>query len=247
MAVARSQARELSRRRLALAMLMMLPLVFYWTSSSDEFAPVFAAVGIGWAFAVTTLFLTQGMRTVTPRMVMLGFRIGDILAGRLLCAASFGAVVATAMFLYVRLDDVIVNEKELALAFLFAVLGSVALGLAVGALVDREMEAMLLIIAIIGIQLVVEPTSRLAKVLPLYAAERQASAAAGRGDSGGGGTRCARPAHHGRGCTLCQAGRYRADPAPRPRAWNIDYRRRRRHRRLWQPCLAPFGRKRRVR
>ncbi|MEM9035972.1 MAG: hypothetical protein AAGD18_15350, partial [Actinomycetota bacterium] len=48
--------------------------------------------------------------------------------------------------------------------------------------VKRELEAMLLLVGIIGIQFVVDPGSTLAKVLPLFAAERQAAAAAGWGD-----------------------------------------------------------------
>jgi len=180
-AVASSQARELSRRRIALAMLILLPLVFYWTSGSDNFAPVFASVGIGWAFSVATLFLTQGMHKISPRLALLQFRSGEILAGRVLCALGFGVVVASGVWLIVRRDSVIVNQTELVLAFVFALIGSVTLGLAVGALVRREMEAMLLLVGIIGLQFVVDPGSTLAKVLPLYAAERQAAVAAGWG------------------------------------------------------------------
>ena len=180
-AVAASQARELSRRRLALVMLILLPLVFYWTTGSEDFAPVFASVGIGWAFSVATLFLTQGMRQVNPRLSLLGFRGGEVLAGRVLCAFVFGIVVATGLWLYIRIDPVISNGTELVWAFLFALIGSVTLGLAVGALITRELEAMLLLVGVVGIQFVVDPGSTLAKVLPLYAAERQAATAVGWG------------------------------------------------------------------
>lgn len=180
-AVAASQARELSRRRLALVMLILLPLVFYWTTGSEDFAPVFASVGIGWAFSVATLFLTQGMRQVNPRLSLLGFRGGEVLAGRVLCAFAFGIVVATGLWLYIRIDPVITNGTELVWAFLFALIGSVTLGLAVGALITRELEAMLLLVGVVGIQFVVDPGSTLAKVLPLYAAERQAATAVGWG------------------------------------------------------------------
>lgn len=180
-AVAISQARELSRRRLALVMLILLPLVFYWTSGSDDFAPVFASVGIGWAFSVSTLFLTQGMRQVNPRLSLLGFRPAEVLTGRVLCAFGFGAVVAIGLFLYIRIDPVITNQTELAWAFLFALIGSVTLGLFVGAIVNRELEAMLLLVGIVGIQFVVDAGSTLAKLLPLFAAERQAATAVGWG------------------------------------------------------------------
>ena len=78
-AVALSQARELSRRRVALLLLVLLLLAFYTTSGSDDFAPVFASVGVGWAF---TLFLTQGMRHIEPRLALVGYRSGEVLTGR---------------------------------------------------------------------------------------------------------------------------------------------------------------------
>lgn len=180
-AVATSQLRELGRRRLALAILALLPLVFYWTSGSDDFAPVFASVGVGWAFSVATLFLTEGMSSVSPRLSLLGFRSGELLAGRVVAVLSFGVLVAAGLFLLISQDPVITSTTELVWAFLFSLIGSVALGLAVGAIVTKELEATLLLMAIVGIQFVVDPDSLLARLLPLFAAERQAAVAVGWG------------------------------------------------------------------
>lgn len=179
LAVAKAHMLELSRRRAALTMLVLLPLVFYWTSSSENFAPTFATVGVGWAFSIATLFLTSGMRLLAPRLGLVGFSAAEQLIGRLLCAVGFGAIVATGLWLYIGRDEMIVNHRHLALSLLFSLTGAVAAGLAVGALVPREMEAMLLLIGMVGLQLVVDHQSTFAKILPLYAAERYAASASG--------------------------------------------------------------------
>ena len=94
---------------------------------------------------------------------------------------SFGVLVAAGLFLLISRDPVITSTTELVWAFLFSLIGSVALGLAVGAIVTKELEATLLLMAIVGIQFVVDPDSLLARLLPLFAAERQAAVAVGWG------------------------------------------------------------------
>jgi len=133
-AIARAQALELSRRRGAMLLLILLPLAFYWTSSDEQFAPAFVAVGVGWAFAIATLFLTVGMRPIAPRLSLLGFTAADQLIGRLLCSLAFGSILAVALWLYVGRDEVILDHGDLALSLFFSLLGAVATGLAVGAL-----------------------------------------------------------------------------------------------------------------
>jgi len=180
LAVARAQALELSRRRVAMLLLVLLPLAFYWTSGSDQFAPAFVAVGVGWAFAIATLFLTVGMRPIAPRLSLLGFTAADQLIGRLLCSLAFGSILSLALWLYVGTDDVVINHSHLALSLFFSLVAAVATGLAVGAIFPREMEAMLLIIGVVGMQLVVDRDTLIAKILPLYAADHYAASATDR-------------------------------------------------------------------
>lgn len=178
-AIARAQATELARRRVSIAMLVTLPLLFYWTSGNDSYAPTFATVGAGWAFSILTLFLSLGMRSIAPRLELLGFTAADQLLGRLICVLGFGVLVAGGLWFYIGLDEVIVNHTHLATSFAFSLLGAVAIGLAVGAVLPKEMEAMLVLIAVVGLQFVVSQNSTLAKVLPLYAAERYSASASG--------------------------------------------------------------------
>lgn len=170
---------EIVRRRVAVLMLVALPLIFYWTSSDAQFATTFATVGAGWALSIATLFLSLSMRRISPRLGLVGFTVGDQLLGRLLCALLFGLTVGLGLWLYIGLDDVIVDHQHLAMSLILSAIGSIAAGLAVGALIPREMEAMLVLIAVVGLQFVVDSGSGLAKILPLYAAERYAASASG--------------------------------------------------------------------
>ena len=178
-AISRAQSQELVRRKGTIAMLVLLPLVFYWASGSDDFAPTFATVGAGWAISIVTLFLTHGMAAIAPRLALLGFTSAERIIGRLVSAASFSGIVVLGLWIYIGQDEVIVRKGALALAFLWSLLGAISLGLAVGALIRREMEAMLVLVAVVGLQFVVDQSSTLAKVLPLYAAERYSGNASG--------------------------------------------------------------------
>lgn len=160
-------------------MLVLLPLLFYWTSGNDDYAPTFATVGVGWAFSILTLFLSLGMRSIAPRLELLGFTAADQLTGRIICVIAFGLLVGAGLWLYIGRDDYIVNHTHLAISLAFSLIGAATAGLAVGALLPKEMEAMLVLLAVVGMQFVVNQNSTLAKVLPLYAAERYSASASG--------------------------------------------------------------------
>ncbi|MEM7092674.1 MAG: hypothetical protein AAF567_06715 [Actinomycetota bacterium] len=174
LAIARAHARELSRRKLAIALLIGLPLAFYFASFSDELAISFATVGFGWSAAIISLFSTHSVRAITPRLALAGFRPSEIVLGRLLAITGYALVLGTALFVFLLTDDVVVAQRYLATSLILAFLGSVATGLAVGSLLDREMEAMLILIALVALTLVVDWDSLLAKALPMYAADRYA-------------------------------------------------------------------------
>lgn len=175
-AVCIAQLLELSRRRTAVALLFILPLLFYWMSAKETSAIVYATVGMGWSASVVTLFLSLGMRAITPRMGLIGFGVADQIVGRILSMLIFGSPVAGCLWLYLSIDDVVVNRTYLALSLGSSLVCSLAAGLAAGALIPREMEAMLVLIALVGLTFVVDYQAKASKALPLYAAEQYAVA-----------------------------------------------------------------------
>ncbi len=177
LAVCRAHLRELSRRKLAICLLLGLPLAFYFAAFDDGLAISFATVGFGWSVAIISLFSTQSLSAITPRLALLGFRPVEMVVGRVLSIACYGIVLGALLFAFLQTDDVVSSPSHLLASLGFALLGSCTAGLAVGAVTDREMEAMLVLIGLVSLTLVAEWDSLLSKMLPMYATDRHAWAA----------------------------------------------------------------------
>lgn len=173
-AICRAHAQELWRRKLTILLLLGLPLAFYVLAGNDGLAISFATVGFGWSIAIMSLFSTQSLRAITPRLSLLGFRPVEFVAGRVLSIACYGAVIGTLLFLILQADDVVRSPSHLALSLGFAVVGSCTAGLAVGAISDRETETMLFLLGLVSLTLVAPSASTLAEVLPMFATDEYA-------------------------------------------------------------------------
>jgi hypothetical protein len=92
-AVARAHARELSRRRVALAMLIALPLLFYVSASSAEgsFVLMTGGMGVAWALTGAGLFIGLGSRALAQRLVLRDRRRHHGRAAILLLTSAAGA------------------------------------------------------------------------------------------------------------------------------------------------------------
>ena len=176
-AIGRAHARELYRRKVAILLLLGLPLAFYLVAGDDGLAISFATVGFGWSVAIISLFSTQSLSAITPRLALLGFRPVEIVAGRVLSIACYGAVIGTLLFVFLQTDDVVRSPAHLAASLAFALLGSSTAGLAVGTVTSRETEAMLVLIGLVSLTLVAPSASSLAEMLPMFATDEYAWAA----------------------------------------------------------------------
>ena len=90
--VAAMHARDLSRRRLALAIVILLPLVFYFfyelqpadpamealppaeRAAADMWVVAAGAIGVGWSIAVAALFVLIGSRHADQSLLFAGYR-----------------------------------------------------------------------------------------------------------------------------------------------------------------------------
>ncbi|MDP9470184.1 MAG: hypothetical protein M3Q71_05870 [Chloroflexota bacterium] len=166
--VAEMQGRDLLRRRLALLILVALPLTFYLANAADPYAPVLTGVGMSWAVAGAALFAVLAARSVDPRLVQAGFRPGELLLGRLLLLAGLGILLATLCAAVVLPISAPPHPVIVLPGVVLAALIGVPLGLAVAALLPRELEGMLTIIGVVGIELSLPSGAALAPFLPLY-------------------------------------------------------------------------------
>lgn len=167
--MAEMHGRDLTRRHVAIGLLVALPLSFY-LATSHQGSQSLSAGGIGMAFAVSgaTLFSVLSSLPVDQRLVLGGYRPIELLVGRLLFLGPFSLLIAAA---FSALMDGISHPARpwvLVLGVALVALQSVPFGLAVGSALSRELEGTLVLIGVVGMQMAVEVTSPVSKVLPFY-------------------------------------------------------------------------------
>lgn len=165
--------RDLMRRHAALALLVALPLCFFLASMGSGTHAVVAG-GVGMAFSVSgaTLFSVLSSEEVDQRLVLGGYRPLDLLLGRVGFLGPLGLVIAAAFS--VLMVSVSHPDRPLItwLGVSAVAVQSIPFGLAVGAVVPKELEGTLVLIGVVGMQLAVEPDNAVAKVLPFYGPEQ---------------------------------------------------------------------------
>jgi len=161
--------RELGRRRTALGLLTLLPLVFYAASRSDsDYAPVLGGIAISGA----AIFCVMSSRRLDTRLVLAGYRPRELMIGRLLLLESLGALVALVFAGVIVLGSDPGDPGELLAGVFLVTLCAVPFGLAVGALVPSELESVLILIGVVGVQLTLSVSNPVAKFLPFWGAQR---------------------------------------------------------------------------
>jgi len=176
--VAEAHARELSRRRGALLLLVGLPLAFYGALAGHaDHAIVAGTVATAFSISGAGIFAVLAGRPIDQRLVLAGYRPAELVAGRLafLTALSLPILAGTAALMLAVSHPA--HPAELVAALAVLGLDAIPLGLAVGTLLPRELEATLVLIGIVGVQLSLEPTQTLSALLPFHAATRLADAA----------------------------------------------------------------------
>ena len=166
--------RELVRRYVALGLLTVLPLAFYGASLSS--GPHHAAItgGIAMAFSVAgaSIFAALTARPVDQRLVIAGYHPYELLLGRLLFLELFGVVVSALFSLIMVLGTEPPHPVLLGVGVELVAVTSVPFGLAVGALAPTELEGVLILIGVVGIQLTLDSTRTIAKLLPFWGPQR---------------------------------------------------------------------------
>jgi hypothetical protein len=109
---------------------------------------------------------------VDGRLALSGYRPAELLLGRLLALEGFGVCIA-GLFAAVMIAGTGPARPGLLVGGLVAVaLISAPFGLAVGELVPRDLEATLVLIGVVGVELTIGSDSGLAKALPFWGADR---------------------------------------------------------------------------
>ena len=169
--VAEMQARDLLRRRAVMALFVLLPAAFYYSvPASEDYGLIAGSIGVSWAVAAAGLFGILGWRRADPRLALAGAPVLQGLLGRLLLLAALGLglVALFAPQILWRSSALISDPALMLLALVLMSIVSVPLGLAIGALVPRELEGTLVLIGVVGVGMSVPPDSGVAQTLPLW-------------------------------------------------------------------------------
>jgi hypothetical protein len=171
---ARMTGHELLRRHLAMGLLTGLPLAFYGSSLSQGSHHGAVTGGIAMAFSVAgaSIFAALTARPVDQRLVLAGYHPYELLLGRFLFLELFGTVVATLFSVIIVLGTGPAHPVVLGVGVELVAVTSVPFGLAVGTLVPHELEGVLILIGVVGIQLTLDSTQTIAKLLPFWGPQR---------------------------------------------------------------------------
>ncbi|GAA3387667.1 hypothetical protein [Cryptosporangium minutisporangium] len=168
--VAEAALREIARRRGVLLLLALLPLAFYFSRRGTEYwqSVRFVSLGIGWTLSTAALFAGNAARGIEPRLRLCGYATYQLYLGRLAALWAVGFALATPYFLLIRFDLDDVRYDGIALILLLTVVVAPPLGLAVSAVLPRELEGMLVLLTIVAMQMMLDPDEAVAHALPFW-------------------------------------------------------------------------------
>ena len=165
--------RELMRRGFALGLLTALPLAFYGASShSGSDAVITGGIAMAFSIAGASIFAALTARPVDSRLALAGYHPYELLLGRLLLLEVFGVAVSGVFSVVMVCGTGPPHPWLVAAGVGLVAFTSVPFGLAVGALAPDELEGVLILIGVVGVQLTLQSTQTLAMVLPFWGAQR---------------------------------------------------------------------------
>ena len=169
-AVLITSLQEMSRRITALVFILLLPLAFYLVRIDVHWQAIrFLSVGIGWAVATLSLFAFIAARDLDRRLVVAGASPSSLLAGRLAAVLTVGLGLAVIYFGVVALTlDDLPRAWSVLLLLVVTVLIGAPLGAVVSLVIVRELEGALALLALMAVQLLVDPDSSYAGFMPLW-------------------------------------------------------------------------------
>ena len=184
--VAEMTVRGLVRRKAVLALLFATPLAFYLMRRADHpgQAVRFVVLGLGFTVSTMALFGTTAARSMESRLWLSGYRPGELFLGQLSGYAAIGVGIAVPYLGVIAVDQQLDRLGAVALAMLLTVLIAAPLGRLLGELVPREMEGALLLVALLGVQMLIDPAKDITKLLPFWSARELGTYAIDHTDSG---------------------------------------------------------------
>lgn len=161
--------RAIMRRHLTLAVLVLMPIVFYFVSNDTVGRAVRSLVfGLSWALSTVAFFAAITARQLDPRLHLAGWKRLHLMLGRLSGLAALSVSLTATFGLLVAVDQDVDNLAAVILDFAVTSLVAIGLGTAIGAVLSRELEGTLILFFIAGLQAVVNPFDTYSRALPFW-------------------------------------------------------------------------------
>ena len=168
-AVARACLLELSRRRGVIALLVALPLVFYLARRDLAGQSIrMLALGLGWTVSTLALFVAVSAKDFDRRLRLAGYAAWQLVLGRVLAVTALGLLLATGYAALILVDQDVDRLWAVLLLLVTTTLVAAPLGAVCAAVLPRELEGTLALLAIFAMQMLADPASSLARVLPYW-------------------------------------------------------------------------------
>lgn len=161
--------RALVRRRLTLAVLVAMPVVFYLVTRDTPGRSVRSLVfGISWAVSTVAFFASVSALDIEPRLIVAGWRRGQLLAGRLLGLVMIVVALTAVYSAIIGVDQDVRSLAAVAIDFAVTGMVAVAVGATVAAVVAKEMEGTLVLFFLAGLQAIANPFESWSRLLPFW-------------------------------------------------------------------------------
>ena len=170
--------RELTRRRGALALATLLPLTFYLVRLETHWTAIrLLSIGLGWATATLALFTQVSSRSVDRRLTVSGAPPAVLLLGRYLAVLGLGWTIGLlySCLVLTTIGDELTHPGAVPVMLLLTATVATPLGSLAAALVPRDLEGALLLLSVMAVQVLVDPTEDWTRVLPLWSTRELAS------------------------------------------------------------------------
>ena len=170
--------RELTRRRGALALATLLPLTFYLVRLETHWTAIrLLSIGLGWAVATLALFTQVSSRSVDRRLTVSGAPPAVLLLGRYLAVLGLGWTIGLlySCLVLTTIGDELTHPGAVPVMLLLTATVATPLGSLAAALVPRDLEGALLLLSVMAVQVLVDPTEDWTRVLPLWSTRELAS------------------------------------------------------------------------
>jgi len=137
------------------------------------------ACGVASAFSAggAAIFSMLPARAADQRLVLAGYQPAVLISGRLIVLEAASIVISLITASVMIAGTRPAHPADVFAGVILTGIAAVPLGLALGALLPRELEAVLVLIGIVGIQITADPDTVISALLPFHAASQLLDAA----------------------------------------------------------------------